>query len=1674
MRIKITFLTALLALFALTFAKAQDPIWYDYSLTYYKIPTAQDGIYRISADVLQASGLNLATLDPRMIRLYHRGKEVAIHVEGESDGKVDPQDFIDFYGIRNDAELDKKLYNKFSTVPNPYYNTYTDSTAFFLTVTPGTPGKRMGQRPIPANNLPLITSFETEKLQVFSDQYSLGRGYALGFRLSSYDLGQGWMGTVITKGNARDLTFSDLGAVLNSGSAKLEIGLVGRSENPHLVTISAGSTTTVQRQLTQANFSGFEYPQLVLDLQMSDFNANGSLVVKVLPQGAQSTDNISIAYAKITYRKPFQNGAFAPQLMLFPAGNQRAVINQVQGNYVAVDVSDISNAQKVGVSKSGTTLSFTAAIPGQSSKIWIQSEESVLPVRQMQKVKFRNYLAQPANYILVGHRELEKASAKYANPLKTYAGHRASALGGGFDTLTVRMEEIYDQFGYGEKSPVALYEFFKSYYPVHKPTHVLLAARSLAVYSQARLNNQNVFYRKSPEAFAFQDLVPVGGYPFSDNVYAIDLDPASPTTPAFAIGRIPAKNSQQLADYLDKAIEKDQVGVSEPWQKELIHLGGGVTEFELERYFNFLNGFKAIAEGPFLGGNVTTYRKRSNSVVEVIDISGDLNEGRSMLTFFGHGAPTVIDIEIGFASDPTLGYANKGKYPIMLFNGCDYGSAFSTVYTQGEDWVITPEKGAVTVMANSSIGVDVYLRRYSDAFYNAAFADSTKIYRTIGEVKQSAEKAFVEAFGTNPLNYSHMEQMIMLGDPAIRIFPADKADYAVDVEEVSLGTFDNSPLSAISETLKLTFVIRNLGIVNRDSLDFKIDRKLPDGTMVSFDPVRISSISRSDTLVFSIPNFLVDAAGENQFTISVNTDRSVPEMTFANNSITYTEFIPISGTINLYPTNFGIVSQKEIKLVTQAPGKLTENRTLIIQLDTTLNFNSTFRKELRSTTSGLVEWPVSLSAGNDSTTYYWRSRYQEPKAGETDAWTSSSFSFIPNTGNGWTQRVEDQLDQSELKNIELDQARTSWEYISQKTNIEIFTVGSGVDSLSFRNTQFYYDNIPQIIDNVNNANSRLCPNGSLGLVAIDQKTLLPYLAVPVPGFDILDSRACGRVPQMIQSIQNAWITTPGNTILQDYVRGVKEGDYVVIFSVGNVTFDAWPERAYQSLREFGANEATLRALKSGDPYILYGRKGMRPGESIEIVGNPNFEQPASEQTLSFRSEIEGYFTNGVILSPRIGPASTWERFFQNVNARNWINEEDFTHFDILGVTEAGEEEVLLENSLDKEIDLSFISPLSYPYLRLRYEMDDENSTRPAQLDKWQVNFEGVPEGVLLEKNPSDRIRLREGQSSKIDFIFKNASIYDFPDSIQVDYKMTNLATKKVENFTIKLPAVKAGEQAEFTVEFNSIDRAGETELEVFANPRILREQTYRNNQIDLGVAFEVEGDNSTSLLDVNFDGIYIMDGDLVSPNVMVTALLKNDQTLLYKKDTLGMEIFLKQNCEGCQFGKLNFSNPNLTWTPASENESFRVSFIPGPLEDGIYTLRITNEDSPQPYEITFEVVNESQITNFYPYPNPFSTSVRFVFTLTGSEIPDEIKIQIMTVTGKVVREILQNELGSIRIGNNITEYAWDGRDEFGDQLANGVYIYRVLIRKNGQFMEHRPTAGDRGFTKGYGKMYLLR
>ena len=74
----------------------------------------------------------------------------------------------------------------------------------------------------------------------------------------------------------------------------------------------------------------------------------------------------------------------------------------------------------------------------------------------------------------------------------------------------------------------------------------------------------------------------------------------------------------------------------------------------------------------------------------------------------------------------------------------------------------------------------------------------------------------------------------------------------------------------------------------------------------------------------------------------------------------------------------------------------------------------------------------------------------------------------------------------------------------------------------------------------------------------------------------------------------------------------------------------------------------------------------------------------------------------------------------------------------------------------------------------------------------------------------------------------------------------------------------------------------------------------------------------------------------------------------------------------------------------------------------------------------------------------------------------------------MVREITEDQLGLIQIGRNITDYAWDGKDEFGDPLANGVYLYRVKAKINGEDIKHLESGADEYIKKGFGKMYLMR
>ena len=72
------------------------------------------------------------------------------------------------------------------------------------------------------------------------------------------------------------------------------------------------------------------------------------------------------------------------------------------------------------------------------------------------------------------------------------------------------------------------------------------------------------------------------------------------------------------------------------------------------------------------------------------------------------------------------------------------------------------------------------------------------------------------------------------------------------------------------------------------------------------------------------------------------------------------------------------------------------------------------------------------------------------------------------------------------------------------------------------------------------------------------------------------------------------------------------------------------------------------------------------------------------------------------------------------------------------------------------------------------------------------------------------------------------------------------------------------------------------------------------------------------------------------------------------------------------------------------------------------------------------------------YPNPFATTTQFTFEITA---PAEVGIKIYTLSGRKIA-VIEPEYFSA--GYHII--AWDGLDEFGDNIANGAYLYQVTAK----------------------------
>jgi hypothetical protein len=117
---------------------------------------------------------------------------------------------------------------------------------------------------------------------------------------------------------------------------------------------------------------------------------------------------------------------------------------------------------------------------------------------------------------------------------------------------------------------------------------------------------------------------------------------------------------------------------------------------------------------------------------------------------------------------------------------------------------------------------------------------------------------------------------------------------------------------------------------------------------------------------------------------------------------------------------------------------------------------------------------------------------------------------------------------------------------------------------------------------------------------------------------------------------------------------------------------------------------------------------------------------------------------------------------------------------------------------------------------------------------------------------------------------------------------------------------------------------------------------------------------------------------------------------------------------------------------------------------GLHTITFKAWDvynNPITAEIQFIVVgNESiTLTHVLNYPNPFVNYTEFWFSHNRPYEPLDVQVQVITITGKVVwtkNQIITTE------GFLSKEITWDGKDDFGNRMGKGVYVYKLIVKSN--------------------------
>ena len=229
-----------------------------------------------------------------------------------------------------------------------------------------------------------------------------------------------------------------------------------------------------------------------------------------------------------------------------------------------------------------------------------------------------------------------------------------------------------------------------------------------------------------------------------------------------------------------------------------------------------------------------------------------------------------------------------------------------------------------------------------------------------------------------------------------------------------------------------------------------------------------------------------------------------------------------------------------------------------------------------------------------------------------------------------------------------------------------------------------------------------------------------------------------------------------------------------------------------------------------------------------------------------------------------------------------------------------------------------------------------------------------------------------------------------------------------------------------------------------SNSPILQNQTGYNTQIKVGgVNTSAPSDTTPPKLKLYMNDTNFVSGGITNESPIFLAFLE-DENGINTASGIGHDIVaILDNDENNPF--------NLNDYYETETDNYKKGKVTYPFRDlapGLHTILFKAWDVYNNLitaEIQFVVIGDGdlQLERVLNYPNPFVSYTEFWFNHNRPFEPLEVQVQILTITGKLVKTINQTVVNE---GFTSRDIKWDGKDDFGDKIGKGVYVYKVTVK----------------------------